>query len=106
MLAGLVVAAVVWAVWRADAREDVLRFVAGAGVGAAMAGAMRWADGSLARGAGARRNSRLTGIAVATGPVLGAVLAAVLVRYGDLGSNLDVVLAGVLAGVGALYPLS
>jgi hypothetical protein len=108
VLAALLVVAAVWA-WRAaDEGSDALRFIAGAGIGLIVAGVMRFGDGMLARRADSSVRTRLSGIAMFAGPVLGVAAAGVLARAGVPG-DVEVFAAGafggVIAGVGVLYPI-
>jgi hypothetical protein len=109
-LALLVIAAAAWA-WhrRDDGGADVLRFVAGVGAGSMLAAAIRSADGVLARHWEVGQRSRVSAAGAAAGPVIGVLAAAVLARSGALEGHGDVLLAGgfagVLLGVGVLYPI-
>jgi hypothetical protein len=109
LVAALVGAAAIWGYRQADDDDDALRFIAGIGMGLTVAGLMRWADGTLARHAGRGIRSRLSGLALILGPLVGVLAAGVLARTSGPGANVEVFMAGTFAAfiatVGVLYPI-
>lgn len=110
LLALLVIAATAWAWHRShDGGVDVLRFIGGVAAGALLAAAIRSADGVLGRHRDFGARSRLSAAAVAVGPVIGVLAAALLARSGTGGGNAEVLFAGgfagLLLGVAVLYPI-
>ena len=109
VLALMIGGAVVYAWLRsADGAGDVLRFLAGAGAGLALAGLTRAGDRGLAGTMSYRRRVALARKLVVFGAATGAACIIPL-RGLDLDATLEVVLAGAFAGffagVGVLYPL-
>ena len=70
---------------------------------------MRWADGELTGRLELGIRRRLGGVATVVGPVVGVLVAAALARQGGLSDNVGVSaaggFAGLIAGVGVLYPI-
>ena len=110
LLVVLTFGAAAWAWYRSDdVGTDVFRFIGGVAAGLVLAVAIRSADGVLARHHDFATRSRLSAASVVVGPALGVLAAAVLARSGALGDSDDVLLAGgfagLLLGVGVLYPI-